>query len=281
MFYTSKKNEPIIIEPCASEYAAPHKHDFLELVYVTKGAAKHYVAENESIIRKGDYLVIDYGTSHSYKSIDDRGFEVINCLFLPDLIDRSLVHCRSFSELLNHYLIKMSVRNMYVNPSNYQFRDKDGKIYMLLRSMMDEYNQKAPGFTEMIRCQLIELFIITMRTVTRDSEKTDDAIIYITDRVEKNYMNKITLTELSHELCYSTSYLSLKFKTATGMGFTEYLEKKRINEACRLLANTNKKISEIAFSVGYSDVNFFYRIFRKYAGASPLEMRKKYSSLHN
>lgn len=277
MVYKSKNNEKITLATCASAYSPPHKHDFLELVYVTKGEATHYISGKKSIIKKGDYLIIDYDTVHSYKSIDERSFEVINCLFLPDLIDQSLVSCRSFSELLNHYLIKMSVRNMYVNPSNYQFRDKDGKIYKLLTCMADEYNHKAPGYREMMRCQLIELFIMTMRTVTKNSEEADDAIRYITDCVEKNYMDKITLTGLSHELCYSTSYLSLKFKTATGMGFTEYLEKTRINEACRLLANTDKKISEISFSVGYSDVNFFYRIFRKYTGASPLEMRKKYS----
>jgi YesN/AraC family two-component response regulator len=59
------------------------------------------------------------------------------------------------------------------------------------------------------------------------------------------------------------------------MTFSSYLQKVRINNACRLLANTNNKIEEIAHFVGYSDTKFFNSIFKKVLGSTPREYRNK------
>ena len=76
-----------------------HSHDFLELVYITSGKAKHVRDKCEQVVQKGDYLVIDYRSEHSYMALTD-DFAIINCLFLPELIDSSLIHCKSFSTVI-------------------------------------------------------------------------------------------------------------------------------------------------------------------------------------
>ena len=100
-----------------------------------------------------------------------------------------------------------------------------------------------------------------------------DAIQFLADYAAKNYASPQPLSVLSKQLGYSMPYLSGRFKAETGMGFKEYLIKIRIDEACRLLANTNKKISDISADVGYSDTNFFYATFRRVVGQSPGEFR--------
>ena len=69
-------------------------------------------------------------------------------------------------------------------------------------------------------------------------------------------------------------YLSRKFKETIGISFREYLQNTRIEQSCRLLVNTNKKIIDIAQSVGYDDVNFFTDIFKKKMNITPREFRK-------
>ena len=73
---------------------------------------------------------------------------------------------------------------------------------------------------------------------------------------------------------YSQYYLSTRFKQLAGIGYRDYLLRLRMAEATRFLANTDKKISEIAENIGYSDLNSFYSAFKKVYGTSPLLYRK-------
>lgn len=259
---------------CASQYAEVHEHDFLELEYVSRGTAEQYIGSKKVIMETGDFLIIDYGTPHRYKSTGKKPLEVINCLFRPKFIDRSLSHCRSFGMLLSNYLIKMNEKNLAGSPSNNKFTDENGGILQLLNNMINEYGSQKIGTSEIIRCMLIELIILTMRTISETDIDKDDIAAYMKQYVADYYMNKIRLSDIAGELHYSVPYLSLKFRNDTGMGFSDFLEKTRIEESTRLLLNTDGNISEISQAVGYNDVNFFYTVFRKFTGTSPAEMRK-------
>jgi len=73
---------------------------------------------------------------------------------------------------------------------------------------------------------------------------------------------------------YSTPYMSKRFKQETGVTFSEYLKKVRIDASRRLLINTNKSVAEISELVGYVDTTFFHNTFRDIVGCTPLEYRK-------
>ena len=77
------------------------------------------------------------------------------------------------------------------------------------------------------------------------------------------------------ELCnLNPTYLSRKFKEETGLNLFEYINRIRIERACRLLKQTRKTVLEIAYQVGYNNISFFNRYFRKTLGMSPGEYRK-------
>ena len=75
----------------------------------------------------------------------------------------------------------------------------------------------------------------------------------------------------------SISHFTHRFKAVTGKSLKEYVAYIRVEKAKELLYNTNLSVKEIAESVGYSDQNYFSRIFKKYSGESPLGYRKKYN----
>lgn len=261
---------------CDTKKSPAHSHDFLELAYVVEGKAVHILNDTESIISKGDYFILDYNSQHSYYSLNGCRFAVINCLFKPEFIDKSLSKCRNFSEVVNNYMIKHSLSATNISPANYIFHDGDGRVSGILTDMLDEFTEKAAGYYEILRCKLIEIIIQTMRKSAADMDNlSDDGICAMMIKyAEKHITDKNILTGISEQLNFSTAYLSRKFKSDTGMTFSAYIQKIRIEQICRLLANTNKKITEIAYLSGYSDMKFFNSLFKKHLGVTPREFRK-------
>lgn len=72
----------------------------------------------------------------------------------------------------------------------------------------------------------------------------------------------------------STFYFCKKFKKATGLNFTDYLSRLRIENAKDFLLNRNYRISEIAYAVGFQSLTHFNRVFKRVAGQSPTEYRQ-------
>lgn len=253
-----------------------HKHNFLELAYVVNGSALHEMNGNKSMIREGDYFIIDYGIAHKYESIGDKPLTVLNCLFIPSFIDRSLLKTRSFNEVINNYLIRFNCKTLKDHSPLFLFTDNECRVKNILLAMVEEYNAKPAGYLELLRCYLLEIIITSMRLLS-DADK--DVVYgnysnYIMKYVNENYMNHITLSEIANTLGYSLPYLSQKFKNDTGISFNNYLQKVRIEQSCRLLANTDKKIIEVAQLSGYDDIKFFNKVFRKILNVTPSEFKR-------
>jgi len=92
--------------------------------------------------------------------------------------------------------------------------------------------------------------------------------------IQSNYMNNISLKELSKKFYVNTSYLGQIFKKKYGMSFKDYLTNCRINEAAVMLITTDYKIVQIAEKVGYKDSDYFIRKFIDIKGCTPSKYRK-------
>lgn len=269
-------NHFINIHRCTSQYCVRHSHSFLELGYVVSGEAQNNLNENESTIKKGNYFIIDYGASHNYHSIGEESLLVINCLFDPEFIDQSLRGCKSFSDVVNSYMIKHSYNTTNISPANYIFFDDDGEIYKLLQDMLDEFDAQNPGFIDIMRCKLIEIIIRTMRKRTVEQISSSNEICaYMMNFAQNNLAEKNILGRISQNLRISESCLSRKFKREIGLTFSSYVRKIRVEHACSLLANTNKEIIEISQLAGYSDSKFFNESFKRQLGITPRQFRRK------
>lgn len=268
------KETYINLHICMEKSTNPHKHAFLELAYVIEGTAVHKInGGNDTVIKAGDYFIIDYNTEHEYYAKTEN-FGVINCLFLPRLIDKTLMYCKDFQTLLQHYLIKINALDMGFSPADHIFHDEDGKILGILEEMLEEYENKENNYIELLRSDLIRLLIHTARKIPSYDAK-GDIIQVITNTILKRYNEAVTLSDIGSSVGYSLPYLSKKFKERTGVSFQSYLKRVRVNEACRLLANTDKKIEEVANLVGYYDTDCFRKAFREIVQCTPVEFRKK------
>ena len=90
-----------------------------------------------------------------------------------------------------------------------------------------------------------------------------------------SYKKDISLDEVSREVDISPYYFSKLFKQETGGNFIEYLTEVRLRNARELLKDSGLSIKEICAESGYSDPNYFSRIFKKYEGVTPSEFRER------
>lgn len=252
-----------------------HGHSTLELAYVESGTIEHHIDGKYRVLGPGDYFIVDYGVSHSYKRVGEGKLMVRNLLFLPKFLDRSLEGEHSFDSMMNSYLLRFCYRTLRASPTGITFHDDDGRIGALVDSIVKEYQQQDYGYLELVRCAFVELLIITMRKIGRKEkapEKTPE-VQKILDYVHAHYREKLQLATFAQELGYSVPYLSAKFTRETGVGFAEYLQRSRLEQACMLLETTDLPVSRVAGSVGYENIKHFNAIFKKKFNLTPREFR--------
>ena len=92
--------------------------------------------------------------------------------------------------------------------------------------------------------------------------------------IEEHSNEELSLKRVAHAVNISGNYLSEKFKEVTGVNFVEYVARVRFEKACDLLENADRRISEIAFAVGFQSLSQFNRIFKKLSGKSPTAYRR-------
>jgi len=107
-----------------------------------------------------------------------------------------------------------------------------------------------------------------------DSNANEYKILKAIDYIKKNYSSDINMAVVSNYVSMNYSLFSLSFKQYTGMNFVNYLKELRMEEAKRMLAETQMKVIEISQNVGYDNEKHFMKAFKGYCGVSPTEYRK-------
>ena len=93
--------------------------------------------------------------------------------------------------------------------------------------------------------------------------------------IQSNYNSELRLEILANIFGYNSAYLGKVFHQYTGENFNNYLDRIRITEAKRLLAQDGYKVYEVAEMVGYTNINYFHNKFKKYVGISPLNYKRQ------
>ncbi|HPD00989.1 MAG TPA: AraC family transcriptional regulator, partial [Acetivibrio sp.] len=130
---------------------------------------------------------------------------------------------------------------------------------------------------------VMELFVLISRalkmewesSIKNKSPKIKELIQVSVSYIHNNYERDISLKDIAQYVFLSTSYFTRAFKEEMGISPISYLLKLRIERAKELLKETDKRISDIALSVGFSNQQRFNDIFKKYVKLTPLQYRKK------
>ena len=130
----------------------------------------------------------------------------------------------------------------------------------------------------MFKCAIEMLLVLITRNFLNEAneskvniqkeivEEKNEIVRYI----KEHYKEKIILEKVANEFNYSVGHLCRKFKQDTGDSIVNYITKYRISVATRILfENRDLSIEEVALEVGFNDVQYFNKIFKKYPPLSP------------
>ncbi|GFZ30132.1 hypothetical protein CSC2_06580 [Clostridium zeae] len=147
----------------------------------------------------------------------------------------------------------------------------------VFKKLVDNWMSKLPNYEFIAKTLFQELVFEIFQNIKNNNNnysaslKVDKVIEYMSQNID----NKITLTELSELVCLSPAYLSRVFKETTGYSVIEFFNKIKVDKAKGLIIDGDKKIKEVAKTLGFTDEFYFSRIFKKIEGISPLEFYHK------
>ena len=122
-----------------------------------------------------------------------------------------------------------------------------------------------------------DLVAYTKETLTSffGQYRMNENVVSVLEVIGRDYRKELSLKDISKDLFINPVYLGQLIKKETNSTFAELLNKQRIKAAQQLLLSTNDSIEDICYTVGYSNVGYFYKVFRKLCGKSPKAYRKQ------
>ncbi len=112
---------------------------------------------------------------------------------------------------------------------------------------------------------------LNMKKSGKNSKLVEEMMKYVAEHISDSF----TLKDVAHTFSFSPNYLGYLFKEETGENFSDYVIRKRLDQAKELLRDPKRKIYEVASEIGYKNFTVFNRQFRKFFGIAPGDYRKR------
>ena len=230
----------------------PHMHNSFEFVAVTSGKMSITIEDSKKYeLSSGEALLIFPNQLHEF--VGDGSGEYLCVIFSPSFVE-------AYSAVFSS---SVPVDNRISSPGYHI-----GKMSEILESE----GSKKRLFLKAAFYSLCADFDENAEYEPKKS-KDHSLIAKIFEFVEENYKGDCSLSALATHSGYHYVYLSRCFKECVGISFVEYVLAYRINEAKRLLLETNLSVLNIAYESGFNSLRSFNRAFKQQSGITPTEYR--------
>lgn len=261
-----------------------HRHEFVQIAYISKGHLKHSINDNAFDIFRGDIFVIPPFVPHYYIFDDQESYELIEFEFIPEFINERFSGDEQDTRFMDFaYLEPFLVTENEMKPRLNLSGGVQIAVEQVLAEILAEYENRDMDFSLMIKALLLKLLILVEREFKKEIAGTEfqglyerhrQAIALAIQYVNEQYAREITIDDAARISMLSQSYFRYLFKQITHRTFTEYVQNLRITKAIELLrSRRDMKIIEVCYSVGFNNVSHFNRTFRQETGISPRAFR--------
>jgi AraC-like DNA-binding protein len=233
-------------------------HPIPEVAFCVRGRAELALAGNRYALTEGDTAIVAPRTPHLERILDrNQGYHLLWIRVAPDHLG---LHASSYSR---------GNRFQLVGGASIP---RSGAMGRCFEAAAEETVVRAPLWIELVRARLIEGLVLAIRHLEthgagltpEDSKRgmADVAKAFIQSRFSED----LSLEQIAREVYLSPNYFSSLFTQAEGKTVFEYLHEIRLDEARRLLAETEMPIREIARRVGIPSPSYFCRLFKRTVG---------------
>lgn len=269
---------PIVVERRdPQEPFGLHCHEFSEIVIITGGKGVHITGEDTYELTVGDTFVIGGARPHDYLNMDR--LSLINVLFDAADLPMSLGDLQSLPGYHALFTLEPAWRKRHMFNSRLQL--SPGGLVEATRMILlleDELSARSTGFEVMATTTLLQLITFLSRSYSQSRSPQSKSLLRVAEAIahlELHYAEPLTLEQLTEISGMSRRNFIRTFESAMNCPPIKYLIRLRIKNACRLLQNSRRSITEIAMAVGFSDSNYFSRQFRLHTKMSPTDFRNQ------
>lgn len=251
-----------------------HWHPEIEITYVQKGTMCYKVNHMVYHLKEGDIVFNNSGALHSGTMENQK-----DCAYIPVTFDSRLIY-GFFQSTVNSKYVDPVIQDSMLpaicidqsEPWHKPFRE-----YLLRIIDLDE---KKPDFYELdITICLQSMWRLLLEHITyepqasRENSLEYDRIKKILSYIEENYQNKITLNDIAGHIHLCESECTRLFKRHMNTTLFAFLQEYRIERSLEFL-RADLPVSAVADKAGFSDPNYYSKVFAKIKGCSPREYRK-------
>ncbi|MBP3041708.1 helix-turn-helix transcriptional regulator [Bacillaceae bacterium Marseille-Q3522] len=261
LVYVSKVDEEDIEYP-----RVMHAHqDLVEILLITSGAANIFIQNCLYPVTKGDMIIYNSNVIHDEQLRQDKPISLFCCGFTNLQI----------KGLRNNALIYDDRYPVFSTNQHYGFIKQ---IYQLMFTVLK--NKEVSYAT--VSNQLFMILLLYVRSniidlsVKVNNHEQMNLIREIKIYLDNNFTENVQLKTIEKKWGISRYYFSHQFKSLYGYSPTNYLIRRKIGEAQTLLLTTNLSVTTIATNVGFNNLSYFNRLFKKFTSLSPKDYRKKY-----
>jgi AraC-like DNA-binding protein len=252
-----------------------HSHKNFELNYITSGSGRRIVGNHISTYTKGDLVLLGPDISHCWEVLEpaaDNQGECIVTHFYENIFNSNFFNIPELEEVVN--LLKEA-------GSGILFKDsKTTKVAESLNKMaitegLERYIELLKVFNLLLHINNREHLALPAsmpETYDKDREQIDKIYEY----VFKNLVKGIQLYDAARLVCMEPSSFCRYFKKKTNQTFMDYVKSVRIGIAARLLAETDKQVTQICYECGYNNLANFNHHFKTLMKKTPSEYRKEF-----
>jgi len=246
----------------------------MEIMEVTLGSVTVEIGTETVSATEGEFILVPSGLVYRVTAEQGQG-GVRSMVFDSSIIE---VNMENFDTEI-FYMFYVQSRNKIT------VFGKEHPIYETLVFCMnesyDEYVSKDVCYKLPIRANIYLIMTALLRYYCGSKDELDRMIYHnvmrlrpVVDYISEHYGEKIYIETLSDMITVSPDYFTKMFKDSIGKTPVDYINGIRINKALELLSRKEVPVNEIADMVGFSNPNYFHKIFKQYMNTSPLAYRK-------
>lgn len=265
--YFPNDESVVSVLPRSPQTAFPeHIHEFDELVVVRSGSGMNYINGRPSPICRGSVFHVRARQTHYFDQLDD--LHLTNVLILPS----------RFKHVSQETVAQLLERHTAGSDEPYVIAGSTLKRVETLLNRISEENEHPIEYSdplvELLLCQLLIELWRGQPDEKNPQEEKDARLTKLLRHLNSHCDEEIDWEQLATRFEIPLRTLSRKITDLTGMSPNAYLLRLRLCRAMRMLKETDKTVTEIAFACGFNDSNYFTSRFHREIGMTPLKYRR-------
>lgn len=241
-----------------------HYHKFIEMNFIADGKTSHEINGENTVATRGYVAIIMPHDYHTYHTEVHDTVTIYNVCFFEKWIS-------------NDVMIMLNVKGKKLEA---QLNEQETQILIkIYEFMIKEYEEKN-AFSDIAISRLLDYAILFVLRKIDDVNHTENTSVInaIISSIEKNFQKAdFSLLNVSEELNITPNYIGSLLCKHTNMSFPQYLNKRRLVYAEKLLREDLALINDIALKAGFNSTSYFIKKFKNMYGLSPKAYRENYS----